>query len=94
SGKPILATMIFSHTQILTPAMTMLVPPTPEGLAQGALELLRNPKLAYSLGEYGQKVARQNYSWPAFLEKNRRAYSDFTSMLPRGDACLAPDQAL
>lgn len=94
SGKPLLATMIFSHTQILTPAMAMLVPPTPEGLAQGALELLRNPKLAYSLGAHGQKVARQNYSWPAFLEKNRRAYSDFTSMLPRGDACIAPDQAL
>ncbi len=81
SGKPILATMIFSHTQILTPAMAMLVPPTPQGLAQGALELLRNPKLAHSLGAHGQKVARQNYSWPAFLEKNRRAYSEFTSMV-------------
>jgi glycosyltransferase involved in cell wall biosynthesis len=80
SGKPILATAIVSHTQLLTSHMAMLVPPTPEGLAQGALELLKNPEPAQRLGEYGRSVAEKNYSWSAFLEKNRRAYNDFTGL--------------
>ncbi len=79
SGKPILATSIFSHTQILTPEMAELVAPTAQGLAQGALALLQNPERAHTMGERGRKVAEGNYSWDAFLEKNRRAYSTFTS---------------
>ncbi len=80
SGKPILATDIYSHSQILTSRMAMLVPPTQEGLARGALELLHNPELAQRLGAYGQSVAEKNYSWPAFLEKNSHAYSEFTGL--------------
>ena len=77
SGKPILATNIFSHSQILSDRMAMLVPPTPEGLAQGARELLQDPGRAQALGEFGRRVAEKNYSWPAFLEKNRLAYNEF-----------------
>jgi glycosyltransferase involved in cell wall biosynthesis len=79
SGKPILATSIFSHTQILTPEMASLVPPTAQGLADGALALLQNPEQAKAMGERGRQVAEKNYSWSAFLEKNRRAYSEFTA---------------
>jgi glycosyltransferase involved in cell wall biosynthesis len=78
SGKPILATQIYSHTQILNPDIAMLVSPTAEGLAQGALELLHNPQLASQLASNGQKVAEENYSWEVFLEKNRRCYEAFT----------------
>ena len=77
SGKPILATAILSHTQILTPQMAVLVPPTAEGLATGALQLLEQPEHAQQLGEQGRAVAEKSYSWPAFLEKNRRAYEAF-----------------
>jgi glycosyltransferase involved in cell wall biosynthesis len=79
SGKPILATSIFSHTQILTHEMASLVPPTAKGLADGALALLQNPEQAKAMGERGRLVAEKNYSWSAFLEKNRRAYSEFTA---------------
>lgn len=79
SGKPILATSIFSHTQILTPEMAALVPPTAKGLADGALALLQNPEQAKEMGERARVVAEKNYSWSAFLEKNRRAYSEFTA---------------
>ena len=79
SGKPILATSILSHTQILTSKMAVLVPPTPEGLAHGALTLLQDENYAQALGACGKEVAEVRYSWPAFLEKNRRAYADFTS---------------
>lgn len=80
SGKPILATAILSHTQILTPDMAALVAATPEGLAQGAIELLQDRKKAQLLGEHGRQVAEEQYSWPAFMEKNRRAYGSFTGM--------------
>lgn len=83
SGKPILATNIFSHTQILTDDMALLVAPTPEGLAQGTLALLQDPQRARAMGEFGRRVAEKNYSWPAFLEKNRLAYSEFTGIARR-----------
>ncbi len=77
SGKPILATNILAHTQILTSDVSLLVPATPQGLAQGTLELLRDPYLAQTLGTHAQKVAEQNYSWESFLEKNRQVYTAF-----------------
>jgi glycosyltransferase involved in cell wall biosynthesis len=78
SGKPILATQIYSHTQILNQEIAMLVPPTAEDLAQGALELLQKPDLAHQLASNGKKVADENYSWDVFMEKNRLAYEAFT----------------
>lgn len=80
SGTPILATSIHSHTQILTPEMAVLVPPTAEGLAQGALDMLRDLEAAKQLGAYGRHIAEQQYSWTAFLDKNRHAYSTFAPL--------------
>ncbi len=79
SGKPILATNILSHTQILSSAIAQLVPPTPEGLAQGTLELLQEPYRAQAMGKCGQQFAQEHYSWPVFLEKNRQVYSEFAA---------------
>lgn len=76
SGKPILATDILAHTQILTPEIALLVPPTPEGLARGAIELLDDKQCAQALGAAARQVAEQRYSWDAFLEKNRQVYTE------------------
>jgi len=80
SGKPILATSIVSHTQILTSDVALLVSPTPEGLAQGALTLLGKRKLAQKLGENARQTYEKQYSWPVFLEKNRQAYHEFSPL--------------
>jgi glycosyltransferase involved in cell wall biosynthesis len=77
SGIPILATDILSHTQILTPDVALLVQPTPDALAVGAIRLLSDRSYAHALGASAQNVAEQQYSWTAFLEKNRRAYATF-----------------
>lgn len=77
SGKPILATAIYSQTQVLTSETAMLVSPTAEALAQGALELLQNPQLATALGERGQQFAEEHYSWHVFLEKSQQAQHEF-----------------
>jgi glycosyltransferase involved in cell wall biosynthesis len=80
SGKALLATNIPSHTQILTPELALLVPPTVEGLAQGALTLLQNPAKACELGKHSQDFAREHYNWPVFLEKSRQIHDDFISL--------------
>jgi glycosyltransferase involved in cell wall biosynthesis len=80
SGKAILATNILSHTQILTSDLALLVPPTAEGLAQGALTLLWNPEQARALGRYSQDFAREHYNWLVFLEKSRQIHEEFVSL--------------
>jgi glycosyltransferase involved in cell wall biosynthesis len=80
SGKPILGTAIYAHTQILTSEIALLVPPTPQDLAEGALELLQNPERAQTLGDNARRVAEEQYSWSAFLEKVQHVYGEFASM--------------
>ncbi|GAC1655777.1 MAG: glycosyltransferase family 4 protein [Ktedonobacteraceae bacterium] len=80
SGVPMLATDILAHTQILTSAVALLVPPTAQGLAEGTLKLLRHPELASQLGESARQSWQEHYSWPAFLKKNRESYDDFAGI--------------
>jgi glycosyltransferase involved in cell wall biosynthesis len=75
SGKPILATDILSHTQVLTHAIAHLVPPDAQGLAQGALELLQHPERAEVLSASAKRLADEQYSWSVFLAKNREVYA-------------------
>ena len=85
SGKPIIATETYSHTELLSSDTSLLVPPTPEGLAQGALELLRDAEKAHRLGANGKKLADEQLSWPVFLQKNGQAYDAFTGRVKPGD---------
>jgi glycosyltransferase involved in cell wall biosynthesis len=77
SGKPVLATDILSHTQVLSPAVAMLAPPNPQGMAAGTLALLRDAIRAEELGKRGQRFANEHYNWDVFLEKNRRLSEEF-----------------
>jgi glycosyltransferase involved in cell wall biosynthesis len=77
SGIPILATEILSHTQILTPEVALLVRPTPDALAAGAVRLLSDRDYAQRLGAMAQWVAERQYSWAAFLKENARVYNAF-----------------
>jgi glycosyltransferase involved in cell wall biosynthesis len=78
SGKPILATNIFSQTQVLTDETAMLVPPTAEGLAQGAIQLLKDPHFAADIGRRGARFAEEHYSWSVFLQKCLQVQKNFT----------------
>ncbi len=79
SGKPILATNIYSQTQVLHADTAMLVPPTREDLAQGALTLLQHPEYAAELGMRGKQFAEEHYSWHVFLEKSTEVQRQFTA---------------
>jgi glycosyltransferase involved in cell wall biosynthesis len=85
SGKPILATDMHTHTQVLDASTSLLVSPTPQGLAEGTLELLQNPEQAQELAAHAKKMKEEFYSWDAFLQKNRRAYDAFMGKDVKGD---------
>ncbi len=75
SGKPVLATSIRSHTQVLDPSFALLVKPEVGDMARGLEQLARNPELRRSLGARARKVAQVRYSPGAFRGKVQDAYS-------------------
>jgi glycosyltransferase involved in cell wall biosynthesis len=79
AGKPLLATAILSHMQILTSETALLVAPTSESLAQGTLELLQNSGRARQLAINARSFAEEHCSQSQFLQKSRRVYEDFAS---------------
>jgi glycosyltransferase involved in cell wall biosynthesis len=74
SGRPIVATDLPTHTQVLSADEAVLVEPSPEAFAHGILAVLRDPALAASLGESGRRLVEERYSWSAFLTKTRAVY--------------------
>ena len=74
SGKPILATRIRAHTQVLDDQCAMLVAPEAEAMAQGLATLTRDRNLREQLGATARSRAVKRYSLEVFREKVRRAY--------------------
>jgi glycosyltransferase involved in cell wall biosynthesis len=74
AGRPILATGIRSHTQVLTPDVALLVEPTVEGLGTGALRLLADRALGQRLAANAVGMAQERYSYSAFLARTSRVY--------------------
>jgi len=74
SGKPILATDIRSHTQVLSDEVAMLVAPTSDGLASGAIALLEDERMRGELARNARTLAQQKYSYQAYLERTSEVY--------------------
>ncbi|OGO05670.1 MAG: hypothetical protein A2Y73_07180 [Chloroflexi bacterium RBG_13_56_8] len=79
SGRPILATNLLTHTQVLDPETAVLVEPSAEGLAQGALRLLEDPELAGRLAANCVRLAETQYTYQTFLNKTASAYDALNS---------------
>jgi len=73
SGRPIVATRLRTHTQVLNDEVAILTPATPEGLAEGLLRGLSDQNAA-AIGARAKVLAETKYSDEAFVEKTRRAY--------------------
>jgi glycosyltransferase involved in cell wall biosynthesis len=82
SGKPVLATNLPTHTQVLSEEFACLVEPTKESLAAGMARLLNDPELCTRLGAEGRRVARENYSLSAFRAKLADFYRKVFAALP------------
>ena len=68
-GVPLVATRIYSHTQVLSDELAVLVEPTGPGLAKGIEQLLDQPALGESLVQAAQRHYADHYARPAYTEK-------------------------
>ena len=81
SGKPVLATNLPTHTQVLTEEFACLVSPNKESMAAGMVELLSDPERCRRFGAMGRRVAQENYSLRAFQVKLADFYNRIFAVL-------------
>jgi len=74
SGRPVLATNICSHTQVLDSRSAMLVDANVREMAAGLTRLLENPGLREEIGRAGKALATERYSLAAYKKKLREGY--------------------
>jgi glycosyltransferase involved in cell wall biosynthesis len=75
SGKPLVATRIATHTQLLDDTLAILTDPTAEGLAAGIRFALTEPDEAAARARRARALIEREYSAERFAEKVRRAYA-------------------
>ncbi len=74
SGKPIVATNIRTHTQVLDERTAILTPPTPGGLAGGLVRALSDPAEAARIGALAREVVRREFNSDMFRERLHDVY--------------------
>ena len=74
SGKPIVATDLLTHTQVLTPGIARLVEPKPEPFAEAMLQLIDRPGERARLAAAAAAVAQEKYSRESYLRRTAQAY--------------------
>ncbi len=73
SGRPIVATRLLTHTQVLDDEIAVLTEPTPQGFAAGVLALMRDPARGAAIGARARELAETKYSYEAYLGRTRQA---------------------
>jgi len=74
SGKPIVATRISAHTELLNDDLAVIVESTPDAFAEGVLRLISDPELRSRLGHRAQQYAREEFSQDEYLSRLETAY--------------------
>lgn len=74
SGKPIVATGIFAHTQILNEETAVLTSTDPHAYANGIRRLIEAPELRLQIGEAARAYAEKHYSAKSYLAKLEKAF--------------------
>ena len=85
SGRPIVATDLRTHTQVLTPETARLVRPDPEALAAAMAQLIDRPDERARLAEAARTLAETRYSRVSYLARTAAAY-DHLLAEPGADA--------
>ena len=75
SGKPLVATRIETHTQLLDDSTAFLVEPTAHGLADGIRRALADPQEAGIRATRGRALVEREYSVARHAEKVAAAYA-------------------
>ncbi|MFO1068930.1 MAG: glycosyltransferase family 4 protein [Geminicoccaceae bacterium] len=83
TGKAIVATGIEAHTCVLDDRIARLVPPTPEGLADGIATLIARPDEAARHAAAALDFARRELSWDSFKALVADVYATAMAGAPR-----------
>ena len=76
AGRPIIATRLLTHTQVLDDSIAVLTEATPEAYAAGILRAIDDPAEADAIGRRARALADTKYSYEAYLERTRHAYAE------------------
>jgi glycosyltransferase involved in cell wall biosynthesis len=71
SGKPIVATRLLTHTQVLDDATAALIEPTPEAFASAILELAKDERRRRDLGAAARRLSEESYSYERYVERTK-----------------------
>lgn len=74
AGLPVVSTTVGIAGLNLNDGVNVIVGDTPQALAEGALRILRDGKLAKSVGEKGQKHVDANFDWKAIVKMHDSIY--------------------
>ena len=72
--RPIVATNITAHTQVLTQDTAMLVEPNKNAFAQGIVQVLKDSALAAQLGRNAYQYAQEKFSHQDYKSKVNQIY--------------------
>jgi glycosyltransferase involved in cell wall biosynthesis len=76
AGRPIIATRLLTHTQVLDDSIAVLTEATPDAYAAGILRAVDDPAEADAIGRRARALADTKYSYEAYLERTRHAYAE------------------
>ncbi len=69
SGIPLVATRIYSHTQVLNDEVSILVTPQPQALAEGLVQALKHKERGKLVAGNARKYYDEKYSRPVYNQK-------------------------
>ena len=87
SGKPVLATRMTTHTQVLNDSNAVLADPVPEQFANALCELLGDGRRGEDLGRRAIRDIEEKYSFQAYKIKLARIYSTISQDLGISAGC-------
>jgi glycosyltransferase involved in cell wall biosynthesis len=78
SGRPIVATRRFTHTQVLDDSTAFLADPEPSAFAEAILNALTDNDLSHQKSRAAQLRVEQKYSYTNFSDKLLKTYGSVT----------------
>ena len=78
SGRPIVATRLLTHTQVLNDDVAILADATAAAFGEAIIQALADPNRARLIGERARHLAETKYSYEAYLERTRQACAHLT----------------
>jgi glycosyltransferase involved in cell wall biosynthesis len=79
SGRPIVATRLLTHTQVLDDQVAFLADANPEAFGRAILDALADATRAHDVGQRARELADSKYSYEIYLKRTRQACAHLTS---------------